>query len=379
MLQEQSHYLKEELYDLIKSDDRVFDFLQNGSLDGIWYWDINNPEHEWMSDRFWTVLGYDPKEKEHRADAWQDIIFKEDLATAVENFNKHCECADHPYDQIVRYRHADGSTVWIRCRGIAIRDEQGKAIRMLGAHTDVTSLKNTEQELKKKTLKLEQINSELSKFAYIASHDLRSPLQTISGFVEILEVPEQSEEQQQVLDFIKQGTVRMKELIDGLLNFAHLNQIDEQVEEVDSAITVKEVCQQLDNSLKEIDATVEILSLPVIRAVPFMLRQVFQNLIQNSIKFKHPDRLLEIQISAIEEDEYWHFFVKDNAIGIGEKHHEKIFELFSRLHPWDEIKGCGLGLAACAKAVMVHEGKIEVDSDGQTGSTFHFTISKELF
>ncbi len=145
------NYLKKELYDLIKSDPTIFEFIQSGSLDGIWFWDVINPENEWMSPKFWKILGYDPDEKKHLASEWQDIIFQEDLKVAVENFQKHCADPNHPYDQIVRYKHRNGSTVWIRCRGMAIRDENGQAIRMLGAHTDITDLKETEKKMSRVT------------------------------------------------------------------------------------------------------------------------------------------------------------------------------------------------------------------------------------
>ena len=144
---ENDHYLKRELYDLVGRDTTIFDFLQDGSLDGIWYWDLESPENEWMSPRFWNLLGYDPQEKQHLAAEWQDMIFKDDLKVALDNFKKHCQDPNHPYDQIVRYRHRDGSTVWVRCRGLAIRDESGKAIRMLGAHVDLTDLKVNETEI----------------------------------------------------------------------------------------------------------------------------------------------------------------------------------------------------------------------------------------
>jgi len=143
----EENYLQNELYDLINNDTSVFEFIQSGSLDGIWYWDLENPENEWMSPKFWKILGYNPDEKKHLASEWQDIIFQEDLKLAAENLEKHCADPDHPYDQIVRYRHKNGSTIWIRCRGLAIRDENGKAIRMLGAHTDITDLKRTEKEI----------------------------------------------------------------------------------------------------------------------------------------------------------------------------------------------------------------------------------------
>jgi len=142
------HYLKLELYSLIKTDSSIFEFLQAGSLDGIWYWDLENPEQEWLSPRFWEILGYNPEEKKHLASEWQDIIFQEDLEVALDNFHKHCEDPKFPYDQIVRYLHQDGSTVWIRCRGIVIRDASGKPIRMLGAHTNITQIKKAEEELR---------------------------------------------------------------------------------------------------------------------------------------------------------------------------------------------------------------------------------------
>ena len=144
-----SHYLKDELYELIKKDERIFDFIQEGSLDGLWYWDLEKPENEWMNARFWEVMGYDPDEMPHKSGAWQNIINQDDLKLALDNFHKHLENPDHPYDQIVRYKHKNNSTVWIRCRGIAIRDENGKPLRMLGAHQDITALKQTEKQLQR--------------------------------------------------------------------------------------------------------------------------------------------------------------------------------------------------------------------------------------
>lgn len=151
------NYLKSELYTLMRSDSRIFEFIQSGSLDGIWYWDLENPQNEWMSPKFWQTLGYNPDEKKHQANEWQDIIFQEDLKLATENFDKHCSDQSYPYDQIVRYKHKNGSTVWIRCRGLAIRDESGKAIRMLGAHVDITDLKETEKEMSRLTKEYEKV------------------------------------------------------------------------------------------------------------------------------------------------------------------------------------------------------------------------------
>lgn len=141
------NYLKEEFERSLRSDATLLDFLQAGSLDGVWYWDLEHPENEWMSPRFWELLGYDPATKKHLASEWQEIIYPDDLQLALDNFHKHCADPAHPYDQIVRYKHRDGSTVWVRCRGIAIRDTNGKPIRMLGAHNDLTQIMQLKQEL----------------------------------------------------------------------------------------------------------------------------------------------------------------------------------------------------------------------------------------
>ena len=157
----EEHYLQRELYELNQTDRSIFEFLQQGSLDGIWYWDIEHPESEWMSPRFWELLGFDHKEMRPLASEWQDLIDPDDLKVALANFAKHCEDPNHPYDQVARYRHRDGSTVWVRCRGLAIRDNTGKPIRMLGAHTDLTQLKRTEEELRQRTVELEETNKTL--------------------------------------------------------------------------------------------------------------------------------------------------------------------------------------------------------------------------
>ena len=153
----QENYLKSELYNLVSTDASIFEFIQSGSLDGMWYWDLENYENEWLSPKFWQTLGYNPDEKQHLSSEWQDIIFQEDLEFVKENFEKHCANPDYPFDQIVRYKHKNGSTVWIRCRGLAIRDKNGKAVRMLGAHTDITGLKETEKEITRLTNEYEKV------------------------------------------------------------------------------------------------------------------------------------------------------------------------------------------------------------------------------
>ncbi len=144
-----NEYLKDELYDRAKKDIEIFEFLKDNVLDGIWYWDLEQPTNEYMSDNFWEMLGYDPDEKKHVVSEWKSLINKNDLAVVEDNFDKHLENPDHPYDHIVRYKHKDGSTVWVKAKGFAIRDDEGKPVRMLGAFINITDMARTHRRINK--------------------------------------------------------------------------------------------------------------------------------------------------------------------------------------------------------------------------------------
>lgn len=163
-----AHYLKQEIYDLFRFDPVFFEIFQQEVLDGIWYWDLEDIENEWMNERFWHTLGYDPSEKKHLASEWQDIIFQEDLTLATDNFQRHLKDPSCPYDQYVRYRHKNGSTVWIRCRGIAIHNTEGQAIRFLGIHVDMTGIMQRQERLLKSNLK----HNHLLKQQELLEHDI---------------------------------------------------------------------------------------------------------------------------------------------------------------------------------------------------------------
>lgn len=149
-----SNISKKELYELIKTDESIFDFIQENALDCIWYWDLDNPEKEWMNPNLWAVLGYNPDEMPHKTNPWQNIINQDDLQLAIDNFSKHDQNQNHPCNQIVRYQHKDGSTVWIQYHIIAIRDENGTPIKNIGAYHDITNERQLES-------KLERVNEEL--------------------------------------------------------------------------------------------------------------------------------------------------------------------------------------------------------------------------
>ncbi len=127
------HYLEKELGAFLGQPE-AFAFLDSSACDGFWFWDLENPENEYMSAGFWHALGFDPAQRKHLASEWQNLIFPEDGETALQNFKQHCDDPSFPYDQLVRYKTSDGGTVTVRCRGVAVRKD-GVPKRMLGSHT----------------------------------------------------------------------------------------------------------------------------------------------------------------------------------------------------------------------------------------------------
>ncbi len=376
------HYLQHELYQLVHSDPAIFDFLQSGSLDGVWYWDLENPDHEWMSARFWELFGYDPATKEHKAAEWQDMIHSEDLKTALDNFYKHCEDPNHPYDQMVRYTHASGSTVWVRCRGLAIRDAEGKPVRMLGAHTDVTQLKLREQELERLSTRLQASNEQLEEFAAITSHDLRQPLRAITGFIQIL--TEQLEdrltdEEREYMTYVADGSRRMQRMIDEMMSLSRVKGSQVEWGEFSLDDAVAEASESLSVTLAESGATVEAEDLPVVNGDAGLVARLLQNLIDNAIKYARPGVPPHVRVTAERADHGWVVSVADNGVGMKQAYLERIFRPFHRGAGSKPKEGdsIGVGLSICKRIARAHGGDMRVESVLGEGSTFRFTLPPE--
>ncbi len=374
------HYLEQELDLLFKEDERMWHFVQHGSLDGVWYWDLEDPTVEWISPEFWHLLGIDPATKEHCPSAWQELIFPEDLEIALRNFDAHCADPSLPYDQIVRYRHADGSTVWVRCRGVAIRHGAGKPLRMLGTHNDLTAAKQAEEAALIKKRELERANHDLRAFAYGISHDLKAPANTAKMLLrEIRESGDQkmNDEQNELFGYA-QGTLdRMCELIENVLEYARLVGAPRDVVRIDPNALLSNVLSDLRARIVETGAKIDVGELPPLSGDPIQLRSLFQNLIENAIKFRSEGRPPRVSVVGRVEENKVHIEIADNGIGIEPKFHKRIFEMFSRLHNHDDYGGSGLGLAACAKVVANHAGHISVSSNPEEGSVFRVTLPME--
>lgn len=240
-------------------------------------------------------------------------------------------------------------------------------------------LRALNKRLMRQTARLEALNRELEQFAGIASHDLQEPLKTISNYSTLLEAKYKGtldKNADMYLGFLMRATVQMRTLIKDLFNFSIVGTVKEIIE-VDFNKLLQEVLTDMDASIRESNAVIEAKPLPLLHCYQD-IKQLFQNLIGNAIKYRKPGRPLKIIINAELQDDKWLFSVKDNGLGIEKAYHERIFILFEKLHSKEEYPGTGIGLALCKKIVELHDGKIWVESEPGEGSTFYFTISKHL-
>lgn len=288
MSQPEEHYLKTELYTLIKHDERIFDFIQQGSLDGIFYYDLERPDQEWLSPRFKEVFGYEDHEIDNSPEWWQANMVFEDKARMLAALEAHIINPEQPMDEIVRYRHKDGSTVWIRCRGMAIRDEDGTPLRVLGAHTDVTEIKRAEEQLREVNAELQRSNRDLDHFAAVTSAEFKIPLRGLRNLSNLLDqalVARGGDEH--ILGLTHRMAERLDEmerLLDGMLTYARFTSLGghDQIAELDPATLIMEIWEQLGASASCRLVMPDELPMMTVPGAP--LRQVFFNILQSAVE-----------------------------------------------------------------------------------------------
>lgn len=248
---------------------------------------------------------------------------------------------------------------------------------------DVTNLYEARVALNEKNEVLEKYitaNLQLENFAYFASHDLQTPLRSIVSFTQLLNRSLKgniSKTEQEYMDFIIASSKNMRNLVNDLLSYSRVNTTSITLEDVCIESMLNQLCLELTTIIEEKNAVInfENISCSVI-ADGTKLRQVFQNLITNAVKFSNADKSPKVKISCQENETHWQFSVADNGIGIHPDFQERIFLLFKRLHNNNEYEGTGIGLAMVKKIVEQHEGKIWLESTVGEGTTFSFTVKK---
>lgn len=266
------------------------------------------------------------------------------------------------------------------------RSEAEEALKKLNANLELLVEKRLQEaneislELKSANEKLISSNKNLEQFAYVASHDLQEPLRMISGFLQLLAKKYGSaldEDAKKYIKFAVDGADRMKNLINDILDYAKINTVNTTLTKVDLNAVIQEIKYNFSTLINSTKTTLKVDQLPVIDASLIEMQQLFTNLITNAIKYTK-DKTPIIEIKSVEEETQWIFSIRDNGIGIDTRYFDRIFVLFQRLHNKSEYSGTGIGLAICKKIVEGHGGKIWVESKKDEGSTFYFTVLKNI-
>jgi len=257
-----------------------------------------------------------------------------------------------------------------------IRDENGEVVGLLGIFWDITEQRLAEERLKKTLEDLERSNKELEQFAYVASHDLQEPLRMVLSYTQLLERRYKDKLDTDANEFIAyavDGAKRMQRLIQDLLVYSRVSSRGKSLTPTDCNAVLGQVCINLSVAIEENNAMVTHDELPIVMADETQLVQLFQNLINNAIKF-HSEEPPRIHVSAEKNKKEWIFSVLDNGKGIDPQYHDRIFVIFQRLEGKGEYPGTGIGLAICKKIIERHGGRIWVESEPGKGSTFYFTL-----
>ncbi|HTS36104.1 MAG TPA: PAS domain S-box protein [Candidatus Solibacter sp.] len=315
-------------------------------------------------------------------------LFRTIFPEPVESIEKQLLETGHWDGELVHHKR-DGTALVVASVCVLHRDAKGRPCRILEANIDVTSMKAAEREIRKlnnelelrvqkRTAQLEAANKELEAFTYSVSHDLRAPLRHISGFSQILKEEYGTTlppEAQQYVQKIQDGTRRMGHLVDDLLNLGRVGRQEVRLQVTGLTSIVREVISELQRDCEGRQVEWKIGDLPFVDCDPGLVRQVFHNLLANSVKFTRPRNPAVIEVGQSGEDRARAIFVRDNGVGFSMKYSNKLFGVFQRLHRAEDFEGTGVGLATIQRIINKHGGRIWAEAELDRGATFYFTLA----
>jgi len=336
---------------------------------GSWELDLEKNELTW-SDEVYRIFGLQPRQFGATYEAFLDAVHPDDRQTVDDAYAGSLRDGRDTYEVEHRVVRPDGEIRYVHEKCEHHRDSSGRIIRSAGMVHDITEQKRAQEAL-------ERSNRELEQFAYVASHDLQEPLRAVVGFLQLLQSQYgehiDGKGQHYIERSVKAGH-RMQTLIRELLTLSRVNTNGATFAPTNLNHLVKDVLDNLQSIIREKNADITCARLPNLKVDAAQIQSLFQNLIINALRYNESQKIV-IEIGCLEQDNTYHFFVKDNGIGILPRFYERIFMVFQRLHTDAEYPGTGLGLALCKKIVERHGGTIWVESEPEEGSTFHFTLT----
>ena len=345
---------------------------------GSWEWHIQDGTLLW-SDEMYRIYGLEPGSPidYERYLSLQHPDDRAKAAAAVET----SRATGEPFSFYHRIVRPDGEVRTLHGEGIVLTDDEGTVVGMTGTGHDVTEQVAAERALEHTNEELRRRNEELQQFAYAASHDLQEPLRKISSFADILATDytdRLDEEGHFFIDRIQDASERLSALIHDLLAFSRVATRFDDLQTVDLDDVLDDVLLDLEFSIRETEATIYRTPLPEVQADPTQMRQLFQNLIGNALKFRQEDRdpVIHVRASSVEHDDrrWCRLEVEDNGIGFDEKYLDKVFAPFQRLHGRASYAGTGMGLAICRRIAERHGGSLTATSTPGEGTTFIATL-----
>lgn len=383
-----------ELHKTIEENEARLNIVMDASGLGTWEVDLLNNELT-VGDRYAEIMGY-TKETLPPWEVLINNIHPDDMETRAKGIERAFKTGKLHYRG--RMYHPDKSIHWIEAKGKVIF-EGDKPVKMIGVVGDITDEMNfaamLEEKIRERTIQLhdkneelEKINKELQAFAYVSSHDLQEPLRKIQTFAGLIE--QEGGLPDRVMDYfsrMQKAAQRMQALILDLLAYSRTGTEEKQFERTDMNTILDQVKENLKEELQQKNAVIETEGLRELNIIPFQMRQLFQNLLSNSLKFSSPDRDPHISIKSraakgaelnesglLNDTKYCLITFTDNGIGFEEEYNEKVFELFQRLNARAAYSGTGIGLAIVKKIAENHEGKITAEGRPGEGAIFRIYI-----
>ncbi len=357
---------------LLRSEER-YELAVRSTGVGIWDWDVASGEVFW-SEQLKRMLAPGIAEPELSIEKFAERIHEDDRERVLDMLQRHL-ARETEYRVEYRNRLPDGRVIWVHTRGQAVWDDNGEPVRMAGSCHDITERKEAEERMALQADELRRTNRELEQYASIASHDLQEPLRKITSFGALLarDYSETLDERGRMLvDRMVDGAQRLRQLIQDLLSYSRSSNDAMQFADVPMSALVADVCNDFELTIAETGATIDCEGDAVLRGDSLLLRQLFHNLLSNSLKYCG-DTPPHVRFEAVRPDggSCWQIQVRDNGIGFSSRYAERVFEMFKRLHPRDAYPGTGIGLALCQRVVERHGGRIRVESEPGAGTCFH--------